>query len=245
MRCLICHQSIIETATWSQLFTIVSQQNQMPICGQCNQKLELISGEQCRICSRPFIKLDPKYRVEELCTDCFQWEQHPEWQGLLKQNLSIYYYNDFLKELLAQFKFRGDHEIVRIFTNQMQKKFKQTFDQTQTASPLIIPVPLSTERLYERGFNQAVSLARLLNLPITDILTRTHTEKQSKKKKAERLLTDSPFQLKSNIQLDHFHSKSLLLIDDIYTTGTTLRQIAKVLQPLEPKSIISFTLVRS
>ena len=244
MNCLICHQPITEVITWSSLFSLSSRNTQTQICHQCNQKLETISGEQCRICSRPFSKLDPKFRKQDLCTDCYNCEQNPEWQGFLSQNISIFHYNDFLKDLLAQFKFRGDHELVKIFTEPMQTKFKQTFDQKNP--PIIIPVPISPERLYERGFNQAQSLASLLSQqPLEKILERTHTEKQSKKKRSERLLTDSPFHLKADINSAQYKNKNLLIIDDIYTTGTTLRQIAKVLQPLSPNSIKSLTLARS
>lgn len=243
MHCLICHQTINDISSWSSLFSLSKLQRQPVICHHCNQKLELITGEQCRICSRPFSKLDSKFRNQDLCYDCVKWEQDPEWQGLLTKNISIFYYNDFLKEILAQFKFRGDHELVKIFTPYMQNICKQTFDQKNP--PIIIPVPLSPERLYERGFNQAYSLASLLNLPIDDILERAHAEKQSKKKRTERLLTDSPFHLKSNLQTDRYNNKSLLLLDDIYTTGMTLRQVAKILIPIKPKSIISLTLARS
>ncbi len=244
MKCLFCDQPITEIITWSSLFILSSQNTHPPICDQCNQKLELITGEQCIICSRPFSKLDPKFRKKDLCNDCYNWEQNPEWQGLLTQNISIFHYNDFLKELLAQFKFRGDHELVKIFAEPIQTKFKQTFDQKN--SPILIPVPLSSERQYERGFNQALSLANLIEKqPIEEILERSHTEKQSKKKRSERLLADSPFHLKPDTNPKHYKNKNLLIIDDIYTTGTTLRQIAKVLQSLSPNSIKSLTLARS
>lgn len=244
MHCLICQQPITESITWGSLFTLSSQTTQPQICQHCNQKLEPITGEQCRICSRLLSKLDPKFRKQDRCNDCSNWEQNPEWRGLLTQNISIFHYNDFLKDLLAQFKFRGDHELVKIFAQLIQTKFKQTFDQK--APPIIIPVPLSPERLYERGFNQAQSLACLLSQqPIAEILDRTHTEKQSKKKRSERLVTDSPFHLKPGINFAQYKNKNLLIIDDIYTTGTTLRQIAKVLQPLSPNAIRSLTLARS
>lgn len=244
MLCLICHQPITKNITWCSLFTLSSQSAKSPICHQCNQKLEPITGEQCRICSRPFSKLETKFRNEDLCSDCFNWERQPEWEGLLSQNISIFHYNDYLKDLLAQFKFRGDHELVKIFIQPMQNKFKQTFDQKNP--PVIIPVPLSPERQYERGFNQAKSLASLLDLHLAEeILERTHTEKQSKKKRSERLLAESPFHLKSDTSLTQYKNKNFLIIDDIYTTGTTLRQIAKVLQALSPNSVKSLTLARS
>lgn len=244
MQCLICQQPITETITWISLFTLSSQNAQPQICHQCNKNLEPITGEQCQICSRPFSKLDSQFCKQDLCSDCYNWEQNSEWQGLLTQNISIFSYNEFLKDLLAQYKFRGDHELVKIFSQSMQQKFKQTFNQKN--STVIIPVPLSPERQYERGFNQAKSLASLLgHQPSEEILERTHTEKQSKKKRSERLLGDSPFHLKSETNLSQYKNKNIIIIDDIYTTGTTLRQIAKVLKPLSPKSIKSLTLARS
>lgn len=242
MLCLVCNQTISNTTTWNMLFSLSRSQHKSPLCTECTQQLEEISGEQCRLCSRPFSKLAAKYRKGDLCNDCFIWEEQPEWSGLLERNLSIFHYNEFLKEVLARFKFRGDHELVNIFASYMRQKFKQISDRKNT--PIIIPVPLSPERLYERGFNQAYSLASLLHFPIDDILERVHTEKQSKKKRTERVLADSPFSLRHNIQRDRYANKQLLLIDDIYTTGTTLRQISKVLKPLSPKSICALTLAR-
>ncbi len=239
--CLLCHNPIDQIISWEHLF--LSSPVHPEICKICSSKLEEIYGEQCRICSRPFSKLPTEFQNKDICHDCYRWEQDVEWTGTLTRNISIFDYNDFLKELLAQFKFRGDHEIVKAFTTHVQSKFKQMFHQKSL--PFIVPIPLSPERLYERGFNQANSLAQLLNVPIDNILTRIHTEKQSKKTRQERIHKQSPFHLIQLNDPQKYHNKPILLIDDIYTTGTTLRQAAKALTPLSPKAIYSLTLARS
>lgn len=132
-------------------------------------------------------------------------------------------------------------------------------------------VPVSAERLEERGFNQAELMARRfakrLKLPACELLDRTvHTGKQSFKTRAQRLHNlDGAFRLLPNLDPRFFKQWDLignrkrpggsfpiriLLIDDIYTTGTTASVCASALKPLEivlqrPLLIYSLTLARS
>ncbi|WP_102344860.1 ComF family protein [Bacillus sp. Marseille-P3661] len=240
MYCLICHQIIALKPSWTQ-FLHISLPNS--VCIICNEKFELINEEHCNLCSRPFSKLEERYKIGNTCNDCLRWEQDPEYKGLLTKNTSIYYYNDFLKELIARFKFRGDHELVNVFKSFLQEKFKQTF--SSKAKLLIIPIPLSDQRLYERGFNQAHSIAALLGSPITEILSRNHSEKQSKKTRSQRLHSSALFSIKNMQDIPQYHNKTIVLIDDVYTTGTTIRKAAQALQPLNPQSVYSLTIARS
>jgi competence protein ComFC len=196
-----------------------------------------INGEICDICGRPFAGLEPSHRQGRLCTDCVRWQEDDEWKDVLMKNRSVYMYNEFMKEVVALWKFRGDYAIVEAFQKEFCREFYRHFDHTF----LIVPIPLSAERLYERGFNQARALAELLNLLIHDILTRHHLEKQSKKSRRERLRTENVFRFSEKTSLQDKH---IVLIDDIYTTGTTLRHAAKVLVKAGAASVSSFTLAR-
>src|SRR4051794_20125110 len=111
-RCLICHEPIRPTVGWR---AIISIEREQPICSACEGKLEKVEGETCRICSRPFKLLDTKFRKGDLCHDCERWEEDQDWQGFLEKNNSLFLYNDFLKEVLAKFKFRGDYALAGIF----------------------------------------------------------------------------------------------------------------------------------
>ena len=229
---MFCFESFMPVSSWSDLF----QKDDTGLCQTCEGKLERIKGEICEICGRSLLEVDEQYKVGQLCYDCYRFEQDPLWKGVLKQNRSLYKYNDFLKEYLSQLKFRGDYKLIEIFKPALTKQVKQTFDQH-----LLVPIPLSKERLYERGFNQAKALAKLLEVPISEALIRTHSEKQSKKSRNQRLHRQSPFSLNSNIKVS---SHSILLIDDIYTTGTTLRQAAKALLQANAKDISAITIAR-
>ncbi|WKB35279.1 phosphoribosyltransferase family protein [Terrilactibacillus sp. S3-3] len=107
----------------------------------------------------------------------------------------------------------------------------------------IVPVPLSGERLLERSYNQSRLLAELLGNKVTDALIRRVNEpKQSKKGRRERLeMKENPFRLVDSCR-KQLAGRQVLLIDDIYTTGATLRLAAQALQPAGPISIVSLTL---
>lgn len=106
---------------------------------------------------------------------------------------------------------------------------------------LVTFIPLSNERLMERGFNQAQALTDLLGLNTVELLTRLHTEKQSKKSREERISLAQVFQV---TKPDLLKQKSILIVDDIYTTGSTLRHAAKALKTAGATEVSSITLAR-
>jgi competence protein ComFC len=230
--CLICHTSYHPMVSWRHLLTLKKVDG---LCSKCRNAFIRINGEICDICGRPFADLEPSYRQGPLCTDCVRWQEDDEWKDVLTKNRSVYMYDEFMKEVVALWKFRGDYAIVNAFQEEFCHEFYRHFDHTF----LIVPIPLSAERLYERGFNQAKALAELLALPIHELLHRHHLEKQSKKSRQERLRTENVFQLLGKTSLQNKH---IVLIDDIYTTGITLRHAAKVLLKADAASVSSFTL---
>ncbi|MFF2448992.1 ComF family protein [Neobacillus sp. NPDC058068] len=231
-RCLICHEIIRPNLGWGALFSL---EKEPLICSTCERRLEKIDGEACRICGRPFCLLDEKFRNGDLCHDCFRWEEDPEWQGFLDKNSSLFLYNDFLKEVIAMFKFRGDYVLAKLFA----PFFKDVL--ARIAPDLLVPIPLSRERLVERGFNQAAALLIESGFPPSELLTRIHLEKQSKKSRSERIHLPQVFTVEPDISLE---GKTVVLVDDIYTTGSTLRHAAKLLKGAGAASIQSLTIAR-
>jgi len=114
---------------------------------------------------------------------------------------------------------------------------------------LVVPVPLHRRKFKERGFNQTEFLAKIIakhfNLKLVkDNLKRiksTQTQaKLSKKERAENI--KKAFLVKDP---DKFQGKSILLVDDVYTTGTTVKEIAKILKRAKAKDVYVFTLARA
>ncbi|MDX8343208.1 ComF family protein [Rossellomorea sp. YZS02] len=197
-------------------------------------KLEEIVGKRCNGCSRPLDGLPSNLVKEALCLDCHRWEQDSDWKGILDHNHSFFHYNDFMKDYLARYKYRGDYALAQAFSHTIKLYLaKRKYD-------IIIPIPLNDERLYERGFNQSTALLEKAEVRPSNILTRSHSEKQSKKTRSERLCQEQVFQLTENVVKE----KAILLFDDIYTTGTTLRQAAKLIKEAGAAEVSSLTLAR-
>jgi competence protein ComFC len=233
--CLFCHVSYTDTWSWASLFGLAAAPL---LCQLCDSKLELIKGEICRICSRSFSLFPEQYRQGDCCYDCIRWEEDEEWKGILQRNRSLYVYNDFLKEVIARIKYRGDAELMKAFFPIARSSYRNIY-----RGSLLVPIPLSYERHYERGFNQAELFTRGISRNVVLLLNRrTHEDKQSKKNRKDRMKQkDNPFEV---IDHEKVREKRITLVDDVYTTGSTLRYAAKVLLRAGAKSVSSITLGR-
>jgi competence protein ComFC len=232
--CVLCGNVIQYQAGWFRFF--VNPQDPV-LCRECEQKFQLITGEVCDICGRPFVDLPAGYKSGTMCFDCVRWKEDIRYSGVLDKNRSIYSYNQWMKEVMSRFKFRGDAALASIFTEPIRTCFRTCF----SSSSLLVPIPLSMDRLYERGFNQAQLLAQAIGGTCAEPLVRVHSEKQSKKSRMERLQAKEVFRLlNQHVVID----QNIVLIDDIYTTGTTIRQAAKLLKEAGAKSVSSLTLCR-
>ena len=102
---------------------------------------------------------------------------------LLDKNISVYQYNLFMKETLASYKYRGDAVIAEFFAPKLYDLYMKHF-----RGYVVIPIPLSPQRLIERGFNQSeLLLTGWKNATIHPVLQRKEREKQSKKSRRLRL----------------------------------------------------------
>ncbi|MFC3041295.1 ComF family protein [Virgibacillus xinjiangensis] len=153
-------------------------------------------------------------------------------------NHSIFTYNSTMQEMIAAWKYRGDYQIGYIFKQAMIASYKKRFASMKKGL-VVVPVPLSKERLQERGFNQAQQLADILPRENIAVLERHHGEKQSKKSRAERIMTENPFELLYPL------NTAAVLVDDIYTTGRTLRHAADLLKRHGCPEVYGLTLSRS
>ncbi|MCI4138152.1 double zinc ribbon domain-containing protein [Bacillus vallismortis] len=227
--CLLCDTPFSQPVTWRVLFLLRLEEK---VCHSCRSKFKKITGHICPICGKP-------QSIHELCKDCETWKLRMNDSLLLRQNRSVYTYNNMMKETLSRFKFRGDAEIINAFKSDFSSTFSKVYPDKHV---VLVPIPLSKEREKERGFNQAQLLAECLDRPIRHALFRLNNEKQSKKTKAERLLSEHIFDTKNN----SVEGMNIILIDDLYTTGATLHFAARcLLEKGKASSVASFTLIRS
>ncbi len=222
MKCLICHDEWLPPVSLAMLLTL----RQVDVCcPRCRARFIRLEGNRCERCSR--------LSDVPICTDCIKWQQR---KSALKHNYSVYIYNDWMKEVINRFKFRGDYALVEAFRSDVRRVFDEHF----SSDAFLVPIPLSSSRLAERGFNQAEAIASLLSLPMIFALRRIDDEKQSKKTRRERFVGR-----KFCLTGEDVAGKRIVIVDDIYTTGATVHEAANVLYAAGARDISSFTLIRS
>lgn len=133
----------------------------------------------------------------------------------------------------------------------VQKLFVERFQNSvfQDVS-LIIPVPLSKRRFFERGFNQAAVLAEILSkttdikLDKQSLIRKIHTpmHRAAMDNKARELSVKNAFEVK---RLNFIKGEKILLIDDVFTSGATVSNCAKTLKEVGAENVNVFTLAKT
>lgn len=149
-------------------------------------------------------------------------------------------------EALAEFKFRGDPGWAGALASLLRDIPGMT--AALEAADCVLPVPLSSERLRERGFNQAALLARRLAGPKADnaTLLRLHaTEAQSGLPRAERLRNLRGAFAVEPARAGAVAGKRVMLVDDVMTTGATLQAAAEALRAAGAAHVTAAVLART
>lgn len=142
-------------------------------------------------------------------------------------------YDSYSRYAIQRWKYKGN----RCYATKFAKLLTQYYNFLQYESPLFVPIPISPNRLIERGFNHAYDLAtelsKITHIPVCHCLKRTrNTKKQSTLhsiKERESNLKASMTLLKSQLKSITFPVQTILLIDDIFTTGSTMREALRIL----------------
>ena len=149
-------------------------------------------------------------------------------------------------EALAEFKFRGDPG----WAGALAALLRNTAGMAAALAEAdrVLPVPLSAERLRERGFNQAALLAQHLAGPKADnaTLLRLHaTEAQSGLPRAERLRNLRGAFAVEPTRIEAVGGKRVMLVDDVMTTGATLQAAAEALRAAGAARVTAAVLART
>ncbi|WP_423189998.1 ComF family protein [Alkalibacterium sp. f15] len=172
-----------------------------------------------------------------MCLDCRNWKKaYPEYDF---KHHSLFYYNEFAKAYMEKYKIVGDCELSSLFASELRVYLGPIAKRS-----CIIPIPISQDSKRIRGFNQVELLLDSADIPYIKALENGgEGEKQSKKNKADRMKTQQPFLLKAEMK-SLVTDASILLVDDLYTTGRTLFHAADALKQYSPKRIETFSLFR-
>jgi competence protein ComFC len=157
--------------------------------------------------------------------------------------VSYGYYGGVLKELILKFKYKDNFTAGDILAEILEEYIIKNFNYKEY---IITYIPLSKKAKKVRGFNQceyiAKKISRDLSIQIVEVLIKTkETKEQKKLKKDERFenIKDA-FQIKKIIK-----NQKIILIDDVTTTGATLKEAHKLLKKFNLKDIKLLTLAKS
>ena len=164
------------------------------------------------------------------CQDCQFWCK----EGIEVNHRAIFTYNQAMKDFFSRYKFDGDFLLRKVFASFLSEELKK-YKEYQ-----FVVIPLSPERLLDRGFNQVEGLVEAAGFKYMDLLEKREERASSSKSRSERLATELPFSIKSKVSIP----KKILIIDDIYTTGTTINRVKKLLEEADAEDVKTFSLVR-
>lgn len=210
-----------------------------------NHAINLIYPNVCGICD--------KLCREDLCKKCeinlnniakFKIDKYKNKN--FRKHLYIFKYEGIIKEKLINFKFNEKSYIYKAFVNFIIKnkkicRFLKSYD-------IIIPVPIHYNRKVTRGYNQsdliAKEIARKLNIQYEGkvLFKKVNNRPQSTKNKQERMNNvKGVYYTKNEYKI---LNQKILLLDDIFTTGSTVNECSKILKIAGVKTVDAITIAK-
>ena len=187
---------------------------------QNQDRLHRVRTPWCQRCGKPLVAHEQEY-----CGDCSR-KQHEFHKGR-----AAFVYDETMRRSIAKFKYEGRQEYAAFYADEILKTCAR--EVIGWNAEAFVPIPLHSARRRKRGYNQAELLARELSgrsgIPVDkSLLIRT------KNTRAQKELSDQ--ERKANLK--HAFSvrekripcKKIILVDDIYTTGSTMDEVAAVLK---------------
>ena len=189
------------------------------ICKVCFKNIDF--GIDNYICNKCFNELDCIYNVFFINN---------------VKALCIYNYDESLTNLLYRFKGCFDYELKDVFLSRQKSYLKTKF-----FNYYMVPIPSWKEDDEIRGFNHVEEIFKTLNIPIIKCLRKKERFKQSELKKRERE------KIKQKIEIvngDLLKGKNILIVDDVMTTGSTIKAAINLINYYDPKKIKVLILAR-
>jgi ComF family protein len=203
------------------------------VCPECEAAIEWVQSPLCLCCGRVFAA---RQGGDRLCGECAT--EPPPYDRARAAAL----YEGPVAEAIKRFKFHGQMAYLPVLQSWLHRP---PCLELAAAADLLVPVPLHPRRLKARGFNQSWLLARGFKGAALgrEVLTRVrHTVPQvGLKPKERRANVRGAFSVS---RPDMVRGKNLLLIDDLYTTGSTVKECALALRRAGAAGVAVLTVAR-
>lgn len=197
------------------------------ICPECMGKLSWIRGAVCMKCGRPLTD-----EVAEYCLDCMRHKRS------FDRGFALLEYDDVSSRSMAQIKYNNKREYLDFYSEAVVRAMGKRLEKL--GADALIPVPIHPSRKRARGFNQAEELARRLSEKL-DIPMEAGILRRDKKTLPQKDL--GPEERLKNLRKAFTAStlpagmERVILVDDIYTTGSTAEACARALKAAGAKKV--------
>ena len=187
------------------------------MCSECRKRVKYLSGPLCCKCGKKLSEREAEY-----CKDCGR-SRH-----LFNAGRALYEYED-IAPALYRFKYDGRREYAHFFARELAQQLGAYICSLQPDG--LVPVPMYRGKQRRRGYNQATLLARALGkelgIPVyTDLVVRNRDTRPLKELNSEERRNN--LKKAFNLAQNSVKLKTIILIDDIYTTGSTMDQVSAV-----------------
>jgi len=210
-------------------------------CEKCLRELPWIQSPLCPCCGRPFP--DSPTSDDHFCGDCSRSEFPFDTARSAVQHAGV------VRERIHQLKFGAQLHWVPPLTELLAMVLHHGREVYGIGADVIVPVPLHVRRLKQRGFNQAgliaKKLARRTGLPVSfDALVRkSWTDPQTRLNRQERLVNvKGAFEV---ARPEEVRDRRIVLVDDVFTTGTTLSECSRTLKDAGASEVHAMTVTRA
>lgn len=207
------------------------------LCPACHDQLPFLSSPCCSVCGRPFDGAGNDHP----CGTCLH--HPPPWQAARAALI----YDDGCRELIHAFKYRHRFHLRRPLALLTAQRLADYAANAQ--ADLLAPVPLHPRRLRQRGFNQSLLLAEVLErewqLPLQrQLLQRTRYTTSQTELSAEQRVTNlrGAFAVPDPSVVT---GKRVLLVDDVFTTGATLTECSSCLLQAGAAAVLCVTVAHA
>ena len=228
----------------SELMTDILFPRRCPVCGDivlpkgslicpgCMAKLSWVRRPVCKKCGKEVADGTIEY-----CYDCTRHKRSFDY------GLSLINYDDTASRSMARIKYNNRREYLDFYSEAMVRKMGKRIQSMN--GDVLVPVPVHPSRRRERGFNQAEELAVRLSGPL-GIPVNTAILKRERKTAPQKSL-DSSGRLKNLEQAFSASAlppgiKNIILVDDIYTTGSTVEACTRVLRKAGAENVYFVTI---
>ncbi len=217
---------------------LLERHDSLPFCPSCLDGIHFIRSPLCPRCGVPFPATEGE---DHLCGDCLMAERP------YAVARSVGRYEETLMTAIHRFKYQGRTGIGEVLGGIMADFAGGIWDMK--AFERIVPVPLHRKRLRKRRFNQAVILARILSkrfdipLDFISLAREVFTPPQvGLGREARSANVHGAFAVRHP---ERIAGRRILLMDDVYTTGSTLEECTRVLIRAKAETVAVLTLARA